>query len=131
MTDFMHLHKPGLGNAPSYTVSSIPFVSSSISVPASGSVAVSVSFPQVTKFITIKNLTAGTAMRLGFSDLGIKSSNYYIVNGGEVFTTDVKVTSIYLMGHSVTTMSASLLAGLTHINRSELPNNWSGSLGVG
>ena len=131
MPDIMSIHRPGLGNAASYQVSSIPFVSSSLAVPASGSTALSIGFPQVTKYITISNLTPATQMRLGFSDAGVKSTNYFLITGSTTFTTEVKVTTIFLMSNNATPLSASLLAGLTHIPNTELINNWSGSRGIG
>jgi hypothetical protein len=131
MPDFMTVHRPGLGNAASYQVSSIPFVSSSLAVPASGSTTLSIGFPQVTKYITITNLTPATQMRLGFSDAGVKGSNYFLITGSATFTADLKVTNIFLMSNNATPLSASLLAGLTHISSAELVNNWSGSRGIG
>lgn len=129
MTDFMRVHQPGIGNAASYQVSGKPWVTSSLSVPASGSVTLQVNFPQVTKFITINNTVAG-AMRLGFSDAGVKGSNYFIIPASSVFTTEIKATSIFLMSDNATPLSASVIAGLTNIPATELVNNWSGSAGV-
>ena len=130
MTDFMKLHSPGIGNASSYQVSARPWVSSSLAVPVSGSTALRIDFPQVTKFITINNTVAGS-MRLGFSDIGVKGSNYFLIPGSSVFTTEIKVSSIFLMSNNATPLSASVLAGLTNISSVELVNNWSGSVGVG
>ena len=121
---------PGIGNAASYQVSAKPFASSPLAVPASGAVSLQVSFPQVTKFITIANTTAGSNLRLGFSDVGVKGVNYFIIPGSTNFTTELKVTRVFLMSDNATPLSASLLAGLTNISATELPNSWSGSAGV-
>ena len=121
---------PGLGNASSYQVSSKPFATSSLAVPASGAIALEITFPQVTRFVTINNTTAGN-MRLGFSDAGVKGSNYYLIPASSTFTTELKVTKLYLMSNNATPLSASLLAGLTNIPATELENSWSGSAGVG
>jgi len=129
-TDFMSLHRPGIGNAASYQVSGKPFATSSLAVPASGSVALEVVFPQVTKFITINNTTAGI-MRLGFSDAGVKGSNHYLIPASTTFTAEIKLTKMYLMSNNATPLSASVLAGLTNIPATELVNSWSGSAGVG
>lgn len=131
MPDFMSLHKPGIGNAASYQVSGIPFASSSLAVPASGAVSLQIRFPQVTKFVTLTNLTPGTQMRLGFSDAGVKGSNYFLVSGSTTLTTELKVSSVFLMSNNATPLSASLLAGLTNIGSVELQTNWSGSAGIG
>lgn len=131
MPDFMNIHMPGLGNASSYQVSSKPFASSSLAVPASGAVALEIVFPQVTKFITLTNLTPTSNMRFGFSDAGVKGSNYFLVTGSSTLTTELKLTKMYLMSNNATPLSASLLVGLTNIPGTELVNSWSGSSGVG
>ncbi len=127
----MKLHRPGIGNAASYQVSAIPFVSSSLAIPVSGANTFSISFPLITKFITITNLTPASQMRLGFSDRGVKGTNYFLITGSSTFTTEVKTNQIFLMSNNATPISASLFAGLTNIEATELQNNWSGSLGVG
>lgn len=133
MTDFMKLHRPGIGNAASYQVSGIPWVSSSLAVPASGSTVLEISFPQVSKSIIVKNVSTGSVqMRVGFSENGVKnSSNFFILSGGESFAADLKVTKVYLMSNNGTALTASVIAGLTNIPATELVNNWSGSVGVG
>ena len=132
-TDFMSLHRPGIGNAASYQVSGIPWVSSSLSVPASGSTPLEITFPQVTKSIIVKNASTGSVnMRVGFSENGVKNSNnFFLLSAGESFAADLKVTRIYLMSNNGTALTASIVAGLTNIPATELMNNWSGSLGVG
>jgi hypothetical protein len=132
-TDFMSLHRPGIGNAASYQVSGIPWVSSSLSVPASGSTPLEITFPQVTKSIIVKNASTGSVnMRVGFSENGVKNSNnFFLLSAGESFAADLKVTRIYLMSNNGTALTASIVAGLTNIPATELTNNWSGSLGVG
>lgn len=132
-TDFMQLHRPGIGNAASYQVSGIPWVSSSLAVPASGSTVLEITFPQVTKSIIVKNASTGSVnMRVGFSENGVKNSNnFFILSGGESFAADLKVTRLYLMSNNGTALTASVIAGLTNIPATELTNNWSGSLGVG
>ena len=132
-TDFMSLHRPGIGNAASYQVSGIPWVSSSLAVPVSGATTLEISFPQVTKSVIVKNVSTGSVqMRVGFSDNGVKTSNnFFILSGGESFAADLKVTRLYLMSNNGTALTASVIAGLTNIPATELTNNWSGSLGVG
>jgi hypothetical protein len=129
----MKLHRPGIGNAASYQVSGIPWVSSSLAVPASGSTTLEISFPQVTKSIIVKNVSTGSVqMRVGFSENGVKNSgNFFLLSAGESFAADLKVTKVYLMSNNGTPLTASVIAGLTNIPATELVNNWSGSLGVG
>jgi hypothetical protein len=132
-TDFMSLHRPGIGNASSYQVSGIPWVSSSLAVPASGSTPLEITFPQVTKSIIVKNASTGSVqMRVGFSLNGVtNSNNFFILSGGESFAADLKVSRLYLMSNNGTALTASIVAGLTNIPATELTNNWSGSAGVG
>ena len=132
-TDFMHLHRPGIGNAASYQVSGIPWVSSSLSVPASGSTPLEITFPQITRSIIVKNVSTGSvSMRVGFSSNGVSNTNnFFLLSAGESFASDLKVTRVYLMSNNGTALSASIIAGLTNIDALELTNNWSGSLGVG
>lgn len=133
MTDFMKLHKPGLGNTNSYQVSAIPWVSSSIVVPATGNQPIEINFPYVTRGIIVKH-TAFTAtnLKVGFSAAGVSSgTNYFSLSSGESLSAEWKVTRIFLLADAATQVTASVVVGLTHIPASELPNSWSGSVGVG
>jgi|DEB0MinimDraft_6_1074348.scaffolds.fasta_scaffold03208_8 hypothetical protein len=128
----------GLRNVGSYQVSARPYLTSSLNVPASGNTPKEVSFDSVTRFVIITNTLAGSApnvpLRFGFSAngvQGIEDSNYAILNNGESFEAEFKVTSVYLMSDSPNECSASVIAGLTGIDQSHLANNWSGSVGVG
>lgn len=124
--------RPGIGNASSYQVSGIPFTTSSIA-PASGSATEVISFPQVTKFIVVKNTNAtDVPLRVGFSENGVvNSDNYFVLSTGESFSAELKVVDIHLMSDSSASVAFSVVAGLTNIERRELINNWSGSAGVG
>lgn len=132
MSTYNHV-KAGLSNVGSYQASGIPWVSSSLSVPASGSAPLEINFPLVTKSIIVKNASTGSVnMRVGFSVNGVvSSSNYFILSGGESFAADLRVTKICLMSNDSTVLTGSVIAGLTNIPAAELPNNWSGSAGVG
>ena len=119
----MEYMKPGLGHTPSYQVSGAPWVSGSV---VNGEWALS--FPNVTRFVTISNGNTTGNLKVGFSSDGLAANNYMLVPPGEAVTLDVKVTQIFLDGSSV---SASVAAGLTSIPSEALLNNWSGSAGVG
>jgi hypothetical protein len=127
--------KPGLGNVGNYQVSSIPFLTSSLSAPANSGTPLRISFPSVTKTVTIKNETptanAAKTLRFGVSENGVKGTNYIKLNNGESFSADIKVTDVFLISDDGSTVEASVYAGLTGIENEHLPNNWSGSLGVG
>jgi hypothetical protein len=70
-------------------------------------------------------------MRVGFSENGVKGTNFFLLSASESFAADLKVTRVYLMSNNGTALTASVIAGLTNIPATELVNNWSGSLGVG
>lgn len=131
-------YKPGLGAVGQFQASGIPYATSSIAVPASSSAPISISFPYVTKFFTVLNsaTTVGASLRVGFSVLGTTgsvgggSNNYFVLDIGQSYSADLKVTKLFLLGHTVAT-SASVIAGLTGITTGSLEDNWSGSTGVG
>jgi hypothetical protein len=130
-------YRAGLGNVGSYQASAKPFLSSSIHVSSSGDI-VRIDFPNVSRFITIKNTgpddgSADIDMRVGFSRHGINAGNYLTINNQESYSADWRITSIYLKVHSTGTYNAtaSLIGGMTAIDSLELTHNWSGSKGVG
>ncbi len=124
---------PGLSDVGSYQMSSVPYASASVTVPASGSTTKQISFPGVTKFVTIVNDTTGSSsiLRVGFSSNGVKGTNYFTLDNGESYTGEWRVTSIYLMGNGATGCTASVVAGITNIPVIELSTNWTGASGVG
>ena len=138
-TDFMQLHKPGIGNAASYQVSGKPFLTGSVTAPNNTGTPVQITFPQVTKKLIITN-TGGEHLRVGFSAAGIKNGNFTLVHlhsGGTPsefgkLELEVKCTSVFLLSNDSTNPTSFCLAAeLTNIPAVELPTNWSGSAGVG
>jgi hypothetical protein len=128
----------GLGHVPSFQTSAKPFLTSSLTVPASGSEPLEVSFDSVSRFIVITNdLDTGataTPIRFGASANGVKgieNNNYGILKNGQSFEAELKLTKVYLMSDTANEASASVIAGLTGIDASHLLTNWSGSSGVG
>ena len=117
---------PGLGHVGAYQASGIPWATSSVGL---NQTPTEVSFPYVTKFITIKNTTANN-MRVGFSQAGVNGTNYFLLGNLETVTLDLRVTKLYLRSDTAAT-SASVVAGLTGITSDHLANSWSGSAGVG
>jgi hypothetical protein len=129
---------PGLGNVSSYQISGRPFLTSSLAVPANASDPLLIEFETVSRFVVITNTLPGSAtnvpLRFGFSENGVKGTpdnNYGILNNGESFEAEFRVTSVYLLSDNTSPLSASVIAGLTSIGRGALRNNWSGSAGVG
>ena len=133
-------YQAGLGSVGQYQSSTRPFLSSSIEILASGAPVVKVSFPTVTKFITVKNTgpedSDPAILRVGFSENGVnavESNNYFVLENDESYSADWRVSAVYLRvddaaGNNAT---ASVIAGETGIDSMELEHNWTGSTGVG
>lgn len=124
----------GFHNVGSYQVSTQPYLTASLTVPASSGTPLEVSFPTVSKFIIVRNESGSSGdLRVGFSAEGVKgtvNNNYIILSGSESFSADYRVTSVFLLSHTTSEQSASVVAGLTTIPKRDF-NNWSGSAGVG
>ena len=141
-------YQNGAGNVGSYQISGIPYATASFTVAPLGSAPTSLGFPQVTKFVTVINTNSGSnvPLRIGFSSLGITGSAtvaadahyYFILDNGQSYTGEWRVSTIYLLSDTVNTQtSASVVAGLAAIDPNTVPGkavgttNWSGSIGVG
>ena len=123
--------KPGLNSVGQYQLSGIPYATASLAI-ASGSVT-EVEFNTITKFVTVINEHSGSSakLRVGFSSTGVAGDNYFVLDNGESYTGEFRVSSLYLRGDSVNT-TASVIAGLTMIESNvNLPTNWSASDGTG
>lgn len=130
--------KPGLGNVGSYQISGIPFLTSSLAIPASSGTPIVIEFPNVSRFITVTNTVPATSasapLRFGFSEagvLGTVDNNFLVLDNGESFEAEFRVSRIYLIADTTTPTSGSVAAGLTGVQSIYLQNNWSGSAGVG
>lgn len=133
-----HRHSVGLGHVGSYQASGRPYITSSLTVPASSQEPLKISFETVSKFVIISNTllssVANVPLRFGFSAAGVRgdiTNNYGILNNNESFEADFRVVSVFLLSDSTSQCSASVIAGLTGIASSHLASNWSGSIGVG
>lgn len=134
-------YKAGMHSVGQYQMSAIPYVSASLTVPALGTAPLEITFPRVSRFVTIRNTLATSAtavpFRVGFSSIGTSGSiagqnNYFTLANGESYTGEWRVKSVYILSDSATQSSASITAGLTAVSTSSLGfDNWSGSLGVG
>jgi len=121
----------GLNHVPSYQASSPPYFTSSLTVPASGSTPLEISFPSVSRFVVITNdldaTDTQTPVRFGASSAGVQGTNYGLLKNGQSFEAEFKVTKIYLMSNTANETSASIVAGLTGSGATHLPDKWSGS----
>jgi len=121
-------HRPGVGSVGQYQMSGVPYATASLEI-ADG-VTSEVTFPYVTKFITVVNSHQGSSapLLLGFSALGVTNTNNYIqLDNGESYTGEWRVRSIFLAGDGAPT-TGSVYAGLTGIDSAL---DYSGSAGVG
>lgn len=128
----------GLGHVGSYQTSAKPFLSSSLTVPASDQEPLEVQFPNVSRFIVITNSTNPSdpprPIRFGFSSNGIKGledNNYVVLENGETFEAEFRVAKVFLLSDGIHEGSGSVVGGMTGISSSNLKTNWSGSIGVG
>jgi hypothetical protein len=129
----------GLGNrgagsehAPAYTVSGIPFVTSS--TIALGQTKY-INFPCITRDITVKLETTGT-LAVAFTENGLKStnSNFFRLLQGESYSAQLRIKDLFLSGSTGGTLNFSVIAGLTTIHESMFPTltgSISGMEGVG
>ena len=135
-------YQVGLNHVGSYQASARPFVKSEIAVPASGAsgaTAVSVDFPSVTKFVTVRcdgddaAGKDGSCIRVGFNGAGLgdTSDNFVRVYQSASFSADFRVTKVFLMSDTGDAQTATVIAGLTNIPEVHLSGNWAGQVGVG
>jgi len=125
--------RPGLGNVGSYQVSGVPWVSSSLIIPAVNSSSLQISFQSVTSYIVVRNDDSGSAIRVGFSAAGVSGSNKnnFVLAPNESFAANFRVSNMYLISNTTASSVATVIAGLTGIEASALSTNWSGSAGIG
>jgi hypothetical protein len=128
----------GLGHVPSFQTSARPFFTASLTVPASGSEPLEISFYSVSRFVVITNdldaSSTPTPIRFGASANGVKgleNNNYGLLKNGQSFEAEFKLIRVYLMSDTANEASASVIAGLTGIDKQHLSQNWTGSSGVG
>ena len=107
----MQYPDPGYNDVPAYLASGLPYVTAS----AASTTPLKISFPYVTKFITIRS-TGGT-LDVGFTSLGTDNSNHYSMASNQYITFDVRVKEIYIKGNN----KFHLLAGLTGIPTASIP----------
>ncbi len=131
MSDQVYIPRPGLNHVGSFQVSGIPYATASVTIPASGSAPLKISFPSVTKEIAIKNAGANQ-INIAFSLNGLMSSSNYIpVASLESFDAEIKIIDLYVVSNVTASSTAHVFASCTGIERSMMSHNWSGSVGVG
>ena len=126
----------GFNNVGSYQASARPYITASVDVPASGATAYfEVTFPKVTKFVTVRNDgddgdANGTDIRFAFASGGL-DRNYVRLAPSSSYSGDFRVTRLYIMAQSSDIAKATVIAGLTQIDKGHLSNGWEHTGGVG
>jgi len=133
-------YKAGLNHVGSYQVSGIPYLTASLSIPASSSQPLEILFPSVTQKIHIINLDPANGLRVALSVSGALGTNYYYIenkdsSGKNVFYScdlKIKTNKIYLLSNSAAiTSSVYVSAELTGITGYDLASAYSGNIGIG
>lgn len=121
--------KSGFASAAEFQSSALPYVTSS-QAPIFSSGALQINFPKVTRFITVSNgAAAGSRLRVGFTRNGLTNGNYFLVDGGQVVTFELRIKSLFVAGDT-TSPVMSLMAGLTNVDQNFMPT-LTGTLGDG
>ena len=125
----------GVNHVGAYQVSGRPYATGSLD--ATGASAIVVTFPTVTRWVSIVNHST-SAFSCSFSANGM-GSNYFRVHGTDndansapsTVRLELKVSELYFSGSN----NFDVVAGLTNIDTARLKTssgtNWSGSSGVG
>lgn len=113
----MSLNHPvqGEGYVAAYQISATPFVTSSTVTLGSTRQIV---FPQITRFVTIKNTSAsGNTIAVAFTAGGLllANSNYFTLSGSESFSGELRTDRIFISGSTGATNAFTVVAGLTFI----------------
>ena len=107
----MSLNNPAMheGFVPAYQVSAVPFVTSSTVTTVN-----EVTFPFVTRFFTIQNMSALT-LRFGFTQLGVQGTNYFSIPSGSSYTGEIRTDRLFVSSSTAAAISYSVIAGLTGV----------------
>ena len=127
---------PSLGDVGAYQVSAKPYFRGGLQAKPQIQV---IEFPSITNWIYIRNNNVGRTVDgplIAFSENGFNANNYFrLFSSPSVQDTSphvfyFKVSKLYYKVESGN-VNFDLIAGLTNIPSEVLPNNWSGSAGVG
>ena len=117
---------PGYNFLPSYQMSGIPYVTSSVATAG----VTHLSFDRVTRFITVTNRDRDTTqINFAFTQNGLSTYNFFQLRDGETFHAEVRVKDLFLTCVSGTTAEYTVFAGMTTINSRDFPI-LSGSNGI-
>ena len=108
----------GQANVAEYMASGLPWVTASNVTTAS----VRIDFPMVTSNITIRNNSpaASGALKVGYTANGVSGSNFFLLEGQQTLSADVRTKSLFVMSTSGS-IAYSVHAGLTMIESRGFP----------
>ena len=127
----------GLNNVGSYQASARPWIKSGVPVPVSGATsnATEIVFPNVTRFVTIRNDCTGSnsKIRVAFSRDALleTKNNFFTLAQSSSISLEYRITKLYIMSDDTSLCTASVIAGLTQIDGSHLSESWAGLNGNG
>lgn len=126
--------KSGPSNPAEYMVSGLPYVTSSTLPPSQ---VVEILFPHVTSWFLIRNHTANSTLRFGFTrnSLGVSNPihNHMQIHADEQFQGDIRCKALYLSA-SLGLPNYTVVAGLTSVLPQDFPvltSSVTTSLGIG
>lgn len=114
----MSINHPVLneGYVPAYQMSAVPYITSS---QISAGEVHTYSFPQVTRFFNVINLSEVTADRIAVAvtqnGLNTAAGNFFTLPAGTAFRDEIRTTSLFVSGTAGTNVSYQLVVGLTNI----------------
>ena len=108
--------RSGLNNATEYVVSGLPWVSSSVV----NTTPFKVQLPYVASKLSFQ-VSAGSALRVGFSENGVNNSNFVLVSSATGWVDfNFRCKEFYIMADSATS-TCSMAISLTTIDQRSMP----------
>lgn len=113
-------------------ISGLPYLTSSTPTPSGVS---KIEFPMVTSWLLVRNHTAGTIMRFGFTQAAMTPGNQhqFPLDADEQFQANVRVKDLWVSA-TLGTPQFTVMAGLTSVLRHNFPvltSSLTTSLGTG
>jgi hypothetical protein len=117
--------KAGANSIPAYQLSGVPYVTGSAANEAAGT-PIRVDFPYVTRFFQVTNIDDAHALRVGFSENGVKATetkNYFVLAAGETSNVlELRTKTLYFLEDGSSSPAGfEIVAGLTTIESNEFP----------
>jgi len=118
----MSLNNPYMheGYVPAYQASAVPYVTSSLI--SLGGVQV-ITFPQVTRFFEIRNVSSTSTDRIAIAftqrGLGATVGNYFTVGPSTPYSGEIRCTKLFISCSAGTNVQYQIIAGLTNIPSSQ------------